>query len=122
MTEAILGVLLAALLAWAVCRTVRRAKKGGGCCGEHGETEAKSSVKDRARAHYPYRVTLDIGGMTCENCARKVENALNGLEGIWATVRISDHRAVVRAKMAPDEDLLRRTVQQAGYVVLRLEK
>ena len=109
---------LAALLGWAVWFTARKAKKGGGCCGDREETVCKTSVKDRSRAHYPYAVQLEIGGMTCENCARRVENALNSLDGVWATVRIDSHTAHLRLKSAPDVERLREAVRQAGYVVM----
>lgn len=61
---------------------------------------------------------FQIGGMTCENCARRVENALNSLEGVWADVRISNHQATIHTKKKPDEAALRQTMQNAGYVVL----
>ncbi|MBQ9251372.1 MAG: heavy-metal-associated domain-containing protein [Clostridia bacterium] len=116
--EIVLILLLASLLGWAVGRSVRKARRGGGCCGEREQTEARVSIQDRNKSHYPFQVTLQIGGMTCENCARRVENALNSLEGIWADVRILNHQATVRAKKKPDETTLRQAVQNAGYVVL----
>ena len=87
MNTALNAVLIAALLllaAWALRRTLIRSRKGGGCCGDHEAAEKKVTVSDRNKAHYPYAVSLQIGGMTCENCARKVENALNRLDGTWA--------------------------------------
>ena len=121
MTSVFLIAALAALIIWAVLHAVRKAKKGGGCCGDREETVAKSAVRDRNKAHYPHTLTLRIGGMTCDNCARRVENALNSLDGVWATVRISDHRALVRMKDTPNEQTLRKAVQDAGYVVLGVE-
>ena len=118
---AVLILLLIALAAWAVHHTLTRAKKGGGCCGEHEAALKKPAVADRNKAHYPYTVTMTIGGMTCENCARRVEQALGALEGVWATVRIDNHKATVRCKSVPDEPALRQAVRQAGYVVLDLE-
>lgn len=117
MGNIIIGVLLAALIAWAVWRTVQRSKKGSACCGEREEAEAKVRVTDRNKAHYPYEVTMEIGGMTCENCARRVENALNRLDGVWASVRLDSRRARVRCKTAPEEAALREAVRAAGYVV-----
>jgi len=114
--------LLAALAAWAAWRTLRRARRGGGCCGEHEQAEARIAVADRNRAHYPHEVRLRIGGMTCENCARKVENALNSLEGVWARVRVDQGTALVRCKQPPDEQALRRAVGQAGYVVTGIQR
>ena len=109
---------LAALLGWAVWFTARKAKKGGGCCGDREETVCKTSVKDRSRAHYPYAVQLEIGGMTCENCARRVENALNALPGTWASVSMDGRKARIRLKQPADMALLREAVRQAGYVAL----
>ena len=120
MNTALNAVLTAALLllaAWALRRTLIRSRKGGGCCGEHESAEKKVTVSDRNKAHYPYAVLLQIGGMTCENCARKVENALNLLYGTWTVVSISGGSAKVLSKTPPDEAALREAVRGAGYVV-----
>lgn len=122
MTGTVLIVcLLVALVAWAMWTMVQRSRKGSACCGEHESTIARTGASDRNPAHYPHESKLSIGGMTCDNCARKVENALNALEGTWATVRIADHVAQVRSKGEPDEQSLRRAVREAGYVVLSCE-
>ena len=120
MNTALNAVLTAALLllaAWAPRRTLIRSRKGGGCCGEHESAEKKVTVSDRNKAHYPYAVLLQIGGMTCENCARKVETALNLLDGTWAVVSISGGSAKVLSKTPLDEAALREAVRGAGYVV-----
>ena len=121
MQNILLILLVAAVIGWAVWRVFRKAKKGGGCCGEF-DTVSSNPVADRNKAHYPYDVTLHIGGMTCENCARRVENALNELDGVWASVSIDSHLARVRCKRIPDETALREAVRSAGYVVTGCEK
>ena len=113
----IVFALLAVVVFFAIKGTVRKFTKGGGCCGEHEGPAKKVVVKDRAKSHYPYQVTLQVGGMSCENCAKKVENALNQLEGTWATVSISSHSASVLSKTLPQEETIREAVRQAGYVV-----
>ena len=118
MINVLIGLILAAVIATAALRVRRRAKSGGGCCGDRPETLRKTAVKDHNRAHYPYEAELQIGGMTCENCARRVENALNSLDGVWATVRIDSHTAHLRLKAEPDMEQLREAVRQAGYVVM----
>lgn len=55
--------------------------------------------------------------MTCDQCARRVENALNELEGVWAKVDISGCKAHVLSKQEPDLSLYRDAVRRAGYVV-----
>ena len=48
---------------------------------------------DTDASHYPYRDELLIGGMSCDGCAQNVANALNALDGVWATVTYADHTA-----------------------------
>ena len=116
MPDIILILGIAAVLAWAVRRTVLKTKKGG-CCGTH-ETVTLNRVQDRNKSHYPYQLTLDIGGMTCENCARRVSNALNAMDGVWAVVRFETGKAEIRCKQPPDEKAIRQAVINAGYVVM----
>ena len=115
--QPVIILILLMVLASALWLTIRKFRKGGGCCGEH-ETVKKDAVKDKNASHYPYRVSLELGGMTCENCARRIENALNGLDGVWANVSFGKKTADVRCKSTPDEMVLRRAVSDAGYVVM----
>ncbi len=108
---------LVILAAAAVYLIVRRAKRGSACCGTPSETVRRISVKDKNKAHYPFTAELSVSGMMCENCARKVENALNGLEGIWAKADLGKHTATVRCQSEPDTNTLREAVREAGYVV-----
>ena len=108
---------LVLLVAAAVFLLVRRSRKGSACCGTPAETVRKTAVKDRNKSHYPFKTELSVGGMVCENCAAKVENALNALDGVWAKVDLGKHSAAVRTRTVPDVALLRETVSRAGYVV-----
>ena len=121
MTDIILFLLLALVLVYGIIHTVRKARKGGGCCGEH-ETVSLTGAADKNKGHYPYEAELTIGGMTCENCARRVANALNALEGTWARVRLDTKKARVLSKEKPDEARLREAVARAGYVVMGYEE
>lgn len=118
MTEIVIILLLVILVGWAVYHSVKKVKRGGGCCPGHEETLKRVVVQDKNRSHYPYQVTLDIGGMTCENCARRVENALNSLDGVWAKADISTHRVTVLCKAQPDLKKMAGSVREAGYVVM----
>lgn len=118
MPEFVVYAILIAALAAAVLMTRQRMTKGSECCGDIAQAPKRVRVQDRDKSHYPHQVTLSIGGMSCENCAIKVENALNGLPGTWATVRIGDKQAVVRTKQEPDLDAMRTAVRAAGYIVL----
>ena len=70
-----------------------------GCCGGGGQkSDRKVRVADRNKAHYPYSAVLDIDGMVCAACARRVENGLNRLDGVWATVDLGKTQAAGRTK------------------------
>ena len=64
-------------------------------------------------------VELSVGGMTCANCAARVEKQLNAMPGVEAVVNFAAERAHVRYQGDGDqavhvEDLLA-TVVKAGY-------
>ncbi len=118
MSTVIIAAVLVLICVFSARSYIRKLVKGGGCCGEHEEMEKKVRVSDRDRRHYPYTVTLRIDGMTCGNCARRVENALNRLEGTWAEADFSAGKAVVCTKQPADTEKLRRAVSDAGYTML----
>lgn len=122
MITVIIITALAVIIGAALFYIRKKIKNGGGCCGEHEENVRRIKVSDRNKNHYPYKVTLRIGGMTCDNCAGKVENELNGLQGVWSSVDISSKQAIVRMKTPIDETFLRKAVESAGYVVLDYKK
>lgn len=113
MATILICIALAALAALGIRSYARRFSAG--CCGADGETVRRLRVQDRNPKHFPYEVRLAIGGMTCQNCARRVENELNSLDGVWAKVDLGKQEAVVRLKAPPDEEALRNAVQKAGY-------
>ena len=96
---------------------------GGGCggsCDTPKKKIKKVKVEDTDKANYPYHTVLSIGGMSCENCASNVENALNGVDGTWAKVDLVSRTADVLSKKPIDEPALERAVEDAGYRVVRI--
>lgn len=120
MSTAIILVILVLVCVFSVKSYIKKLSRGGGCCGEHEEQEKKVRVADHDKSHYPYTVTLRIDGMTCGNCARRVENALNRMEGTWATADFFEGKATVRTKQPADAEVLRRAVGDAGYTMLEV--
>ena len=85
-----------------------------------GKKAKKVVVADTDLSHYPYSDELLIGGMSCDGCAQNVANALNALDGVWATVTYADHTARVRSKQPVDRGVLETAVKDAGYYVMTL--
>ncbi|MBS6697019.1 MAG: heavy-metal-associated domain-containing protein [Collinsella sp.] len=103
-------------------RRIVASTHGKSCCsdGASGKKAKKVVVTDTDPSHYPYSDELLIGGMICDGCAQNVENALNALDGVWATVTFADHTARVRSKRPVDRDTLETAVRGAGYYVMKM--
>lgn len=103
-------------------RRIAASTRGKSCCsdGASGRKVKKVVVSDTDESHYTYSDELLIGGMSCGGCAQNVENALNTLDGVWATVTFADHTARVRSKRPVDRDTLETAVRGAGYYVVKL--
>ena len=103
-------------------RRIVASTHGKSCCsdGAGGKKAKKVVVTDTDPSHYPYSDELLIGGMSCDGCAQNVENALNALDGVWATVTYADHTARVRSKRPVDRDTLETAVRGAGYYVMKM--
>jgi P-type Cu+ transporter len=63
------------------------------------------------------RTTLSVGGMTCDNCVRHVEEALAGIPGVRAMVDLAAATAVVTHDASVPVDRLLAVVDEAGYEV-----
>ena len=118
-STAVICVILAVICIFSVKKY--RKKLTSGCCGAGGEgTVKKRRVSDRNKAHYPYTKILKLDGMSCGNCANRVENALNALDGVWASVDLGSQEALVRMKQPTDPELLKNAVRKQGYTVIRI--
>ncbi len=62
-----------------------------------------------------------IEGMTCKHCKARVEKVLNELNGVTATVNLEEKTAVLEMDDNVDNDILKNTVEDAGYDVKNIE-
>jgi len=63
---------------------------------------------------------LHIEGMTCMHCSGRVEKALNGLDGVDAQVNLTEKTATLNVTGEVSDELLKKTVADAGYEVVGL--
>ena len=59
---------------------------------------------------------MGVDGMTCQNCQRHVENALNTLPDTLAEVNLSARNVTVWTKADADEEAIRKAIRDAGYL------
>ena len=92
------------------------------CCSGDANPSGKkfraTRIEDTDEAHYPYATDLTVAGMSCQNCARNVENALDSIEGTWARVDLDTRTAHVLSKQPVVLDAYREVVSEAGYRVI----
>ncbi|MGN0682891.1 MAG: heavy-metal-associated domain-containing protein [Oscillospiraceae bacterium] len=96
-------------------------KLAHGCCGAGGDKERKI-VKTADLAEYTFRYSVKIGGMTCKNCAVRIENAFNRQEDIFARVDFKSGIAEVFVKEPLTEISIRQTVIGLGYSVEEIKQ
>ena len=108
------------IIAFAVKSVIHRIRHGSSCCGERDAAEKKVKVQDKNKSHYPYKYTIEVDGMHCSNCVRHVENAFNSQDGLWASASLEKKTVEVLSKKEVEEELLKKTVFDAGYTPLGL--
>jgi len=115
MVNAFIIIVIASFLLFCIKDFLKR--MASGCCGGSSDLPERKPVRDRNRLHYPYEAVMRIQGMTCRNCAIRVENALNEKEGIWAEVNLMEGSADIFLKERISEEELAAPVCRAGYSV-----
>lgn len=65
---------------------------------------------------------IGIEGMTCGHCQMRVEKALNAVDGVKAKVDLNKKSAVVETDGTISDDVLKKTVEEAGYTVTSIEE
>ena len=64
---------------------------------------------------------LVIEGMSCSHCSGRVEQALNAIAGVEATVDLDKKTAFVTLSSDVAEDTLKSAVEEAGYEVVSVK-
>ena len=119
MGTVIIGIILIVICIFAVKNYVKKLQNG--CCGTGGNNLKKRKSADENASHYPYAYRVLIEGMTCRNCAIRIENAFHAYEGYYAQVDLKKSTATVHVKEAVDEFDLKQIVTRAGYTVKNVE-
>ncbi len=85
--------------------TTKAACAAHGCAIKQGGADMQKIVK--------------IEGMSCPHCSARVENALNALEGVTATVELKKKRALVSGDVS--DEAIAKAVEDAGYKVVGIK-
>ena len=115
MADIIVVLIVIVLLGFALRGAIRHFKGDSPCCGggtgiiKTDDTELKNPVIGKKIVH--------IEGMTCEHCVQSVKKALNEIKGVSARVDLQKKEAVVSYDREIANDVLKKTVEKAGFQV-----
>ena len=111
MADIIVVLIVIVLLGFALRGAIRHFKGDSPCCGG-GTGIIKNPVIGKKTVH--------IEGMTCEHCVQSVKKALNEIEGVSARVDLQKKEAVVSYDREIENDVLKKTVEKAGFQVVSI--
>lgn len=92
-----------------------------GCCGGGDVAEKKVKVQDKKKEHYPYHKKIEVDGMTCKNCALKIENAFNSQQGCYGIVNLKEKQADLYMKQLSSDEEIKSLIEKVGYNVNKIE-
>ena len=118
METLIVVAIIVVILGFALKGSLKYVKRGGGCCSSGGST-VKTMKKQRLDQVVAVR-HMTIEGMHCDNCRKRVENCLNGLEQVNAAVDLGKKEAVVKLGKEISDQELKAAVEKAGYTVTKV--
>lgn len=101
----------------AVLSSVKHFKGEGGCCGGGGD------IKETKKLNEPKlgEIVIYIEGMHCDNCKNRIEHAVNRIEGAVCKVKLRKNLAVVSYSKKPEDELLKDTIENLGFQVIKIE-
>lgn len=115
------GIIIGIIIALCIIALKSYLKKlAHGCCGAGGDDEKADKSKPNL-SDCKYRYTVYIGGMSCKNCAARIENAFNR-QGIFAQADFKNGTAEIYSRSPVAEFTVRQIIVGLGYSVERTEE
>ena len=110
-----MGILITVLIiaVFIVLRTkIKRIGIKRTCCGGHEKEKRKEKILEEKPI---FEVIVCIENLCCEDCAIRVENAFNRMEGVSANACHKEKRAVLLLCKELDETEIRRIISDCGF-------
>ena len=111
----ILACAIGVCLIWLIVSKIRH---GSSCCGEHEESEKRISPGDSNPRHYPYHYQLQIDGMVCGNCVRRVENLFHQREGCLVKVDLGSRTAGLHTQQPVTRGDVINILKETSYTLI----
>jgi len=118
----VLGLLAVAVLVGIIVYVKRKILHGSSCCGEKEAPVERVRASDMDPSHYPYHYLLNVEGMTCTNCTRRMENAFHQTREALAKVDLGTKQVKLSYKRSVTRQELAKIVDAAGYTLMEFEE
>lgn len=102
------------IVAIAVRSTVKHFKGQGGCCGG-GDYKPKKKKFSKIL----YKKTFKVGGMHCEHCKNRVEEAVNDIKGVAGKVNLKKGELIVSYAAEVEDKVIISKIEKAGYTYIQ---
>ena len=112
----IIGIILLLVLN-GIRSSIKHFKGEGGCCG--GGSDSVKAERKKLKSVIVTK-TVKIEGMTCQQCKNWVENSLNALDGVAASVNLKKKTATVSMESIVSDSDIKTAVENAGYHVISI--
>ena len=105
--------IIAVIVVIAVISSIKHFKGEGGCCGGGSYKPKKKKLPKVI-----YQKTFKVGGMHCDHCKNRVEEAVNDIQGVAGKVDLKKGELTVSyAEDVPDE-IIKAKITRAGYEII----
>ncbi|MEG0229006.1 MAG: cation transporter, partial [Oscillospiraceae bacterium] len=82
--------------------------------------ESIETIKTKGKNKIMEKIIV-IDGMSCAHCSKRIEDALNSIDDVTASVNLSEKTALIKTNKNIDDLLLKKAIEQAGYVVVTIK-
>ncbi|MCR5499918.1 MAG: heavy-metal-associated domain-containing protein [Acetatifactor sp.] len=118
----LIGIVTAGIFAGLIVFIKRKIQYGSSCCGEKEKPVDRVQAPDADPSHYPYHYVIKVEGMTCNNCARRVENAFHQTGEALARVHLRTKQVKLGYKRSVNRQELAKIIDAAGYTLMEFEE
>lgn len=118
MGTVIMVLILVVIIGFAGVSSYRHLKGEGGCCGG-GSTEKPKRKKLNGKI--VAKKVMYIEGMHCKKCKNSIEQKLNQIDGIAASVNLKQNIAEVFMTQIVSDEELKTTVENINFVVKNIK-
>ena len=113
MENVIVFALLVSIVLIALHSTIKRLKSKGGCCSGSDYKPKKKKLKTVVQKKVFY-----VNGMHCKHCKNRIEEAINRMEGVCATVNLKKKQVLVEYEAPLDDTSIINQIEKMGYTVM----